>query len=157
MNIEVRDYQQSDWSFVEQLILRAENFGPVFLENEKLRIDTFTAFPDFGRILVAYDSDNGKIIGYTAIQFDWKALIINSIITHHNHLREGIGKVMVDTIKEIGEAHPTTDVVRVDTGDFMDYAQQFYLSCGFEKAGYVSHYLSWNNHQVIFVYCLKKE
>ena len=63
---------------------------------------------------------------------------------------------MVENVKEIGETHPLVDMIRVDTGDFMDYAQQFYLSCGFERAGHIPHYLSWNNHQVVFVYQLRK-
>jgi ribosomal protein S18 acetylase RimI-like enzyme len=106
--------------------------------------------------LIAYNPDNEEIVGYAAIQFDWKALVINSIITHHNSLRIGIGRQMVSAIKEIGRSHSVIDVIRVDTGDFMAYAHEFYRSCGFEEAAYVPHYLSWNNHQVIFVFQLKK-
>ncbi|MHA2462889.1 MAG: GNAT family N-acetyltransferase [Candidatus Thorarchaeota archaeon] len=147
MNVIVREYQSDDRSIIEHMILDAENYGVDFLDHEKLRIDVFTAFPTF-------ESEN--VVGYIAIQFDWKALVINSIITHHEHLRKGIGKKMVEKVKEIGETHPIVDMIRVDTGDFMDYAQQFYLSCGFERAGNVPHYLSWNNHQVVFVYQLRK-
>ncbi|MHA2243152.1 MAG: GNAT family N-acetyltransferase [Candidatus Thorarchaeota archaeon] len=156
MNVIVREYQSDDRSIIEHMILDAENYGVDFLDHEKLRIDVFTAFPTFGRILVAYDSESENVVGYIAIQFDWKALVINSIITHHEHLRKGIGKKMVEKVKEIGETHLIVDMIRVDTGDFMDYAQQFYLSCGFERAGNVPHYLSWNNHQVVFVYQLRK-
>jgi hypothetical protein len=63
---------------------------------------------------------------------------------------------MVEEIKKIGRSHSIIDVIRVDTGDFMAYAHEFYRSCGFEEAAYVPHYLSWNNHQVIFVFQLKK-
>jgi len=156
MTIEIREFQSSDRAFVERMVLDAENFGIDFLDHEKLRIDVFTAFPHFGQILVAYDSENKKIVGYCAIQFDWKALVITSIITHQEHLRQGIGRAMMEKVMEIGKKHSLIDVIRVDTGDFMDYAQHFYFSCGFVKAGFVPHYMSWNNHQVIFVYHIEK-
>lgn len=157
MTIEVREFQPNDREIVEQTILEAENFGIDFLDHELLKIGVFTAFPQFGRILVAFESQSGEVVGYVAIQFDWKALVINSIITHRNHVKRGIGSRMIEKVKEIGTRHPLVDVIRVDTGDFMKYAQQFYLSCGFERAGHVPHYLSWNNHQVIFVYQLQKQ
>ncbi|MFW9927472.1 MAG: GNAT family N-acetyltransferase [Candidatus Thorarchaeota archaeon] len=156
MNAVVRDYQESDWNEVEQMILNAENFGVTFLEHEKLRIDVFAHFPTYGRVLIAFDSENMKVVGYAAVQFEWKALVINSMITHHEYLRMGIGHLMMKRIMEIGQKQPIIDVIRVDTGDFMEYAQKFYLSCGFERAGHVPHYLSWNNHQVVFVYHVQK-
>ena len=156
MNIVVRDFHPDDLTAIEDMILNARNFGSPFLKPEKLRISVYNAFPEFGRILIAYDSESEEIVGYASIQFDWKALVINSIITHHNSLRIGIGKLMVNEIKKIGRAHPIIDVIRVDTGDFMAYAHEFYRSCGFEEVAYVPHYLSWNNHQMIFVYQLRK-
>ena len=156
MKVVVRDYQSDDWLPVEQMILNAENFGAAFLEHEKRKVAAFTSFPQLGKVIVAENSGNGGVLGYAVLQFEWKALVITSIISHHNHLRHGIGRKLVDRIKEIGETHPDTDVIRVDTGDFMDYAHRFYLSCGFTKVGCVQHYLSWHNHQVFFAYQLKK-
>ena len=156
MTIEIREFQLSDTESIEEMILKAENFGIAFFDHEMLRINVYTSFPQYGRILVAFVPENGEVAGYIAIQFDWKVLVINSIITHHNHLRSGIGRIMIEKVKEIGKKHTFVDVIRVDTGDFMEYAQKFYLSCGFQKAGHVPHYLSWNNHQEIFVYQLKK-
>ncbi len=157
MQVRVREYHPQDLSSVQNLILNAENFGEPFLEHELLRIEVFEAFKDFGKILVAEDGDSGKIIGYSAIQFEWRALVIVSIITHHQYLRKGVGKALIDKIKEIAESSPLVNVIRVDTGDFMTYAQDFYLSCGFEKSCDASHYLSWNNDQVIFVYKVERK
>lgn len=157
MTIQMREFQTDDRKVIKEMVLEAENFGPPFLDNELLRIDVYTAFPQLGKILVAFDSGNTEVLGYTAIQFDWRALVINSVITHHDHLREGVGRRMIEEVKKVGEKHPLVDVIRVDTGDFMEYSQQFYLSCGFERAGYVPHYLSWTNNQVIFVYQLSKK
>ena len=64
---------------------------------------------------------------------------------------------MIEWIKQTGRKHPDIDVIRVDTGDFMKYAQDFYLSCDFMKSGFVKHYLSWHNHQVFFAYQVKKK
>jgi ribosomal protein S18 acetylase RimI-like enzyme len=156
MTIEVREFQPNDRRAVEEMILQAENFGIPFLDDENLKIKVYTTFPQFGRVLVAFDSKSDEIVGYSTIRFDWRALVITSVITHHSHLRCGIGTKMIERIKEIGKEHPLTDVIRVDTGDFMDYAHQFYLSCGFERMAHVPHYLSWNNHQVVFAYPIQK-
>ena len=156
MKIAVRDFRDEDLSQIKELILNAENFGPDFLESELERIQVFRAFPNYGRILVAYEVENQTILGFAAIRFNWKALIIESIISHHNYLRKGIGKKLVEKIVKIGEDHPVFNVIRVDTGDFMKYAQSFYLACGFQISGFVSHDLSWFNHQVHFSYPLKR-
>lgn len=156
MTIAIREYQSDDREVIEEMILQAENFGTPFLEDELLKIDVYTTFPQFGRILVAFDSKSNEIVGYSSIRFDWKALVITSVITHHDHLRCGVGTKMMESIKEIGKGHPLIDVIRVDTGDFMEYAHQFYLSCGFERIAHAPHYLSWHNHQDIFVYRIQK-
>jgi hypothetical protein len=44
---------------------------------------------------------------------------------------------MIDWIKHTGQEHPDIDVILVDTGDFMHYAQKFYLAYGFTKSGLV--------------------
>ena len=95
------------------------------------------------------------IFGFVTVEFRWKSLVILSIITHHDYLRKGIGKQLIQKIKDISKERPEINVIRVDTGDFMYYAQQFYISCGFQICGYVSHDLSWSNHQVHFAYPLK--
>ena len=157
MNIEIREYSREDWEQIKAMILKAENFGPDFLKHEKLKVTIYSEFPDFGRVLVAETVPNRDIVGFMAIQFDWRALVISSIVTHHDYLRKGIGKQLVERTKEIGKAHSEMDVIRVDTGDFMEYAQQFYQSCGFQISAHVPHYLSWYNDQVILVFQLKAE
>jgi ribosomal protein S18 acetylase RimI-like enzyme len=152
VKIHLRDYTQEDWPSLENIILNAENFGEVFLMIEKRNISIFMAHPEFGRVLIAENAMNGQILGYASVMIEWKALVINSIITHHDFLRQGIGGSLIEGIKDIAKSHPMIDVIRVDTGDFMHYAQEFYKSCGFLKSGYAPHYLSWNNDQVIFVY-----
>jgi len=154
--IQVRDYTPTDLKQVEEIILTAENFGRDFLDHERRVVRFHHEFPDSGRILVASEKATAEIVGYAAIRYGWRALIIESIITEHNHLRLGIGRLMMDHIKQIGEDHPDMEIIRVDTGDFMDYAQAFYLACGFQISGFASHYLSWHNNQVIFVYRLKQ-
>ncbi len=157
MNVHIRDYSPEDWEQIESIIIAAENFGPAFLEHEKMKVQIYDKFPSYGRVLVAENVQDKSILGYAALQFEWRALVISSIITHHNHLRKGVGSQLIEKIKKIGNAHPVADVIRVDTGDFMNYAQKFYASCGFQNVGHVPHYLSWHNDQVIFVYQLKKE
>ncbi len=156
LGIRVRDYTPRNLKQVEEIILTAQNFGRDFLDHERRVIRAFHESPDLGRILVASEEATAETVGYAAVRFDWRALIIESIITEHNHLRLGIGRLMIDHIKRIGEDRPDMDIIRVDTGDFMDYAQAFYLACGFQISGFASHYLSWHNNQVIFVYRLKQ-
>lgn len=151
----LRELEEKDGPEVVELILKAENFGSLFLEDEKKRITVCGVFPEFGRVIIAENSLTRQIVGYAVIEFRWRALVIMSIITHHDYLRQGIGRQLIEEIKEIGESHPEVNVIRVDTGDFMDYAQRFYLACGFQICGFVSHDLSWNNHQVHFTYPLK--
>ena len=155
MTLTVREYRPEDWSQLCDIILNAENFGPDFLESEKLRIDVFHAHPEYGTVLVAESPANDAVVGFAAVQYGWRALIIESIVVHHEHRRTGIGRALVEQIKRLGLEHPTVDVLRVDTGDFMDYAHRFYESCGFEVGGRVSHYLSWHNSQIIYVLKLK--
>lgn len=154
-NIILREFGEGDWSDVAELILAAENFGAPFLEDEKKRLAVYGAFPEFGQVLMAENPVTKQIVGYAVIEFRWRALVVISIIVHHHYLRKGIGRQMIEKIKEIGENYPEVNVIRVDTGDFMEYAQQFYLACGFQICGFVSHDLSWFNHQIHFAYPLK--
>ncbi len=157
MNISVRDYIPEDWSQLEHIILNAENFGEPFLQFEQLKLTISQAHPEFGRVLVAEDADSKKILGFASLIIEWKALVISSIITHHQFLRQGVGHSIIERIKDLARSLPLIDVIRVDTGDFMDYAQEFYRSCGFLRVGLVPHYMSWYNDQLIFVYHITKE
>jgi ribosomal protein S18 acetylase RimI-like enzyme len=154
--ITIREYNENDWGEVEEMILNAENFGISFLADEKKRIAVCGAFPEFGQVLVVENTATGQLVGYAVLEFRWRALAIMSFITHHKFLRQGIGRQLIERIKAIGENHPEVNVIRVDTGDFMEYAQKFYATCGFQICGFVSHDLSWFNHQVHFAYPLKE-
>ena len=156
VKINLRDYSPEDWTTLKHIILNAENFGEVFLESEKLKIMVFTAHPEFGRVLVAEDTENKQILGYASVMIEWKALVITSIITRHESLRRGVGRSLIQGIKDLAQLLPLIDVIRVDTGDFMDYAQEFYKSCGFLSVGLIPHYMSWHNNQVFFVYPVEK-
>lgn len=151
----VRNHRPEDWAQLRDIILNAENFGPDFLQSERLRIDVFQANPEFGTVLVAEDSASHAVVGFAAVQYGWRVLVIESMAVHHEHRRKGIGSALVEHIKRLGGEHPNADVLRVDTGDFMEYAQRFYESCGFEVGGRVSHYLSWHNDQIVYVLKLK--
>ena len=156
MAIMVRDYIPQDWVSIDNIVLNAENSGDVFLETEKRNISIFSTHSDYGRVIVAEDATTKQIVGFAALLFEWRALVIQSIITHHKHLRQGIGRRLIDRIKELAESYATIDVIRIDTGDFMNYAQKFYKDYGFIQSGYVAHYLSWNNNQIIFVFPVKR-
>ncbi|MCF2138084.1 MAG: GNAT family N-acetyltransferase [Candidatus Thorarchaeota archaeon] len=156
MTIEVRQYQPADRPFIEEIIISAENFGEMFLDHEMQMIDISEKFPDYIGVIVAVDSENEEVIGFATLRFEWRTLIINTIITHHEHLRKGVGSVLIKKIIEMGEAHPKINVVQVDTGDFMVYAQKFYLANGFKVSGYATHFLGWHNNQIIYTRPLKK-
>lgn len=155
LEIVVREYEQRDWPQVEEMILHAENFGPKFLEYEKRTIEICRRFPVQGKVLVAESKSSRQVVGYAAIEFRWRSLAILSVITHHNYLRQGVGRRMIERIKEEGEKHPEINVLRADAGDFMTYAHEFYVSCGFQICGFVMHDMSWFNHQAHFAFPLK--
>jgi len=138
-------YQEAKFSYINTKFLAA-------ISTIAAAIETFLGrrieFEHFKKHL-------NEIVGYVTVEFKWKSVLILSIITHHDYLRKGISKQLIQKIKDISKEHPVINVIRVDTGDFMDYAQQFYLSCGFQICGYISHDLSWSNHQVHFAYPLK--
>jgi len=157
MNVIIREFQEKDLDDIKEIILNAENFGPEFLVSELELLKVYKTFPDYGRVLVAYGTERKKAFGFASIRFSWRSLTIRTIITHRKHLKQGIGRKLINEIVKIGENHPKINVIRVDTGDFMKYAQIFYLSCGFQISGYVSHDLSWNNHQVHFSLPLKEK
>lgn len=156
MSLITRNYQSSDRPEIEHMVLNAENFGEALLFHERLKLDVFEAFPRYGRVVVAEDCERHQVVGYETIFFEWKALVISSIITHQDHLRRGVGSALIERVKEIASDRPSTDVIRVDTGHFMGYAQAFYASCGFEQVACVPHYLRWNSRQIIFAYHVKR-
>ena len=155
LNIAIREFEEEDWPQVEKMVLNAENFGPPFLEHEKRTIETCRRFPAYGKVFVAEKTNPKQVIGYAAIEFRWRSPVILSIITHHDFLRQGVGRRIIDKIEEEGKKHPEANVIRVDTGDFMTYAHRFYISCGFQVCGFVMHDISWFNHQVHFAFPLK--
>lgn len=156
MDIFSRNYTDSDKEALRNLILNAKNFGEPFLATELQRIDHYQEIPKLGNIKVAVDSDTNKVLGYIAVEFRWRSFNIETIITHHNHLRKGVGKKLIQATIDMALERPDINVIRVNTGDFMKYAQRFYLSCGFQICGFVKHDLSWYNHQVHLVYPLKE-
>ena len=154
--LKIREYLESDLTELEEIILNGENFGIPFLENEKRMIQNYSQNLAYGRVFVAEDDSIEKILGYITVEIRWGSLNVMSIIVHHNYLRKGVGRKLVDQVKKLGEKLPNITVLRVDTGDFMSYAQHFYLACGFQPCGFVSHDISWFNHQVHFAYPLKE-
>ncbi len=140
---------------LQNLIVKAENFGEPFLDNEFKIINTFHNSPNYGTIILALNIQKDEIIGYAAIEYGWRSLIIKSLIVHHNYLRKKVGSGLINYIKDLGEKKPNITVVRVDTADFMIYAQRFYLANDFIITGHVSHDLSWNNTQIHFSVPLK--
>jgi GNAT superfamily N-acetyltransferase len=113
------------------MILHAENFDPKFLEHEERTIDACRRSPTDRKAFVAENVRSRHVVGYAAIEFRWRSMAILSIITHQDSLRQGVGRRIVERIKEEGEERPKVNVLRVDAGDFMTYAQAFYVSRGF--------------------------
>ena len=153
--IEIVTYNDDYWVQIKEIILNAENFGEFFLENEKKIIETFSRNPDYGLVLVALNSVQNIIVGYACIEKSWRSFIIKSLVVHQNHLRKGIGSKIIQNIKDLGEKTDKINVLRVDTGDFMIYAQRFYLANDFIVSGHVSHDMSWFNTQIHFSLPLK--
>ncbi|MCY3411144.1 MAG: GNAT family N-acetyltransferase [Candidatus Heimdallarchaeota archaeon] len=147
--LQIRSYTDEDHDPVREIIVNAKHFGPSYLETEEKLMRYFSIFSDIGRILVAVL--NGEIVAYAAVEFRRKSLFVTSFMTHHQYLRRGIGKKMIEHISKIGTDMNEIEVIRVDTSDDMKDAQKFYLSNGFQICGYVSHDLAWNSHQVHLV------
>ena len=142
LEVVVREYNEKDWPQVKEMILHAENFGPKFVDHERRIIETCRSHSGYGKVFVAESKRSRLVVGYATVEFRWRSLVIFSLVTHHNHLRRGIGKLIVKRIKEEGEKNPEMNVIRVDSGDFMSYAHKFYISCGFQICGFVAHDLS---------------
>lgn len=149
MDLVFKEAEMEDITEIREIILQAENFGEPFLDHELSLLKRYLE-NDFGGAFIAVHKYY-RTVGYLAYEIRFRSVHIMTMITHHNHLEKGIGQFLIQELASfLEEHHPKVSVLRVDTGDFMDYAQKFYLSCGFQVCGYVSHDFSWYNHQVHF-------
>jgi len=142
----IRIFKQDDLPSLNNLILKADNFGEPFLEAELLNIRR-DSNPDFGRVYVALLNEN--IVGYITLRKNIFALAIDSIIVQREHQRKGIGKALIEKAKEHAKSLGIK-VLRTDAGNFMNYAIKFYLACGFRPCGYVEHDWGLGTKQVHF-------
>jgi ribosomal protein S18 acetylase RimI-like enzyme len=153
MKVLIKEYASSDFPQVKKLILDAENFGEPFLETEILNIKKNT-IPGLGKIFAATIS--GQIVGYISLGRRTFALMIDSIIVDRSYQRKGVGRKLVEEAKEYAKSQGF-QVLRTDTGTFMDYAIRFYIACGFEPCGYVEHDFSLHSKQLHFYIDLSKK
>jgi ribosomal protein S18 acetylase RimI-like enzyme len=153
MKVTIREYLPKDLTAVKALILEAENFGEPFLESELLHINKNTSL-GLGKVFVA--TLKNRIVGYVSLGRRTFALMIDSIIVDRNHQRKGVGRKLVEEAKEYAKSQHL-QVLRTDTGTFMDYAIKFYLACGFEPCGYVEHDFSLGSKQLHFYMDLTKK
>jgi len=105
------------------------------------------SIPDLGAVFVA--TVNNRPVGYATLRKNVFAVGIVSILVARDHQRKGIGRALIERAKEYAKSHGFK-VLRVDTGNFMDYAIKFYLACGFLPCGYVEHDFGLNTKQVHF-------
>jgi len=146
MKASIRELRKGDVPALRKLILEAENFGEPFLESE-LHTFRWYSIPDLGAVFVA--TVNNLPVGYITLRKNVFAVAIVSILVGRNHQRQGIGRALIEKAKEYAKSHDFK-VLRVDTGNFMDYAIRFYLACGFLPCGYVEHDFGLNTKQVHF-------
>ncbi len=149
----IRQYSTSDFPQVKKLILEAENFGEPFLNSEVMNIKKNTTL-GLGAVFVAVL--NTQIIGYISLGQRVFALKVDSIIVDSNYQRKGVGKQLIGKAKEHARNHDF-EILRTDTGTFMNYAIRFYLACGFEPCGYVDHDFSKGSTQLHFYLDLSKK
>lgn len=152
MNISIREYRSSDFDEVRTLVLYAENFGDPFLETELLNVKKNT-IEGLGKIFVATLA--GETIGFISLGRRVFALMIDSIIVAREHQRKGVGRRLVERAVEYAK-YKGYQLLRTDTGTFMDYAIKFYLACGFEPCGYIEHDFSLSSKQLHFFIDLTK-
>jgi len=153
MKVLIREYTSADFPQVKELVLDAENFGEPFLETEILNIKKNTT-PSLGKIFVA--TVEGQTVGYISLSRRVFALVIDSIIVGKSHQKRGVGRKLVEKAKEYAKSHDF-QILRTDTGTFMDYAIKSYISCGFEPCGYVEHDFSLGSKQLHFYIDLSKK
>ena len=146
MELKIRELKKEDLQTLRKLILETENFGEPFLETELHGLKWYS-IPDLGAVFVA-TLDN-RPVGYITLRKKVFALAIVSIVVAKDVQRRGIGRELIERAKEYAKSHKFK-VLRVDTGNFMDYAIKFYLACGFLPCGYVEHDFGLNTKQVHF-------
>ena len=152
MKVSIREYSESDFPQLKKLILEAENFGDPFLENEVLNIKKNTT-SGLGKVFVA--AVGNQVVGFISLGRRVFALMIDAIIVGEEYQRKGVGKSLVEKAKRYAVSMGC-QVLRTDTGTFMNYAIDFYLACGFEPCGYVEHDFSLNSKQLHFYINLTK-
>ncbi len=153
LEVTIREYASTDLSRVKELILKAENFGEPFLETELLNIKKDTS-PGLGQVFVATFKD--QVVGYISLGRSFLALMVDAIIVEQKHQRKGVGRKLIEKAKEYAKSQGF-QVLRTDTGTFMEYAIKFYLACGFEPCGYVEHDFSLGSKQLHFYIDLTKK
>jgi len=146
MKPRIRQLKKEDLPTLRKLILEAENFGEPFLETEMHGLKWYS-IPDLGAVFVA--TVNNRPVGYITLRKNVFAVVIVSVLVEKEHQRLGIGRALIERAKKYAKSHKFK-VLRVDTGNFMDYAIKFYLSCGFLPCGYVEHDFGLNTKQVHF-------
>lgn len=63
---------------------------------ELQRIKHYLTLPSLGKTFVAIEATTKNVVGYICLEFRWRSLVIQSLVTHHEHLRKGIGKKLVE-------------------------------------------------------------
>jgi len=152
MKPKIGELKKEDLPILRKIILEAENFGEPFLQPELHNLKWYS-IPDLGAVYVA--SVNNRPIGYIILRKKIFAALIVSIVVAKDNQRQGIGRALIEKAKEYAKAHKL-NVLRVDTGNFMDYAMRFYLACGFLPCGYVENDFGLNTRQVHFYMDLTK-
>jgi GNAT superfamily N-acetyltransferase len=148
----IRKYEEEDWQRLRELELSAENFGEPFLESE-MRFIKRDSIPEFGAVFVA--EINEMVGGYITLSKNIFSVVIDSIVVSNDMKREGVGTALIEKAKEYAR-NTGFKILRVDTGDFMDYAINFYLKAGFQPCGFVVHDWGLNTKQLHFYIDLSK-
>ena len=146
MKPKIRELKNEDLPTLRTLILEAQNFGEPFLKTE-LRTLKWDSVPDLGKVFVAIVKN--QLVGYIALRKKVFALNIDSIIVAKTHQEQGVGRALIEKAKDYAKSH-RFKLLRVDTGNFMDYAIKFYIACGFLPCGYVEHDFGLGMKQVHF-------
>jgi GNAT superfamily N-acetyltransferase len=145
-NTVVRKYDENDLSMLHELELSVKNFGEPFLESE-MRFIKRDSIPEFGAVFVA--ENGGNIVGYITLSKNVFSVVIDSILVKGDMKRKGVGTALIEKAKEYTRSSGFK-ILRVDTGDFMDYAIDFYIKAGFLPCGFVSNDWGLNTNQIHF-------
>lgn len=145
-SIAVREYDKRDQPTLIKIELAAENFGEQYLESET-HLFNRDSIPEFGAVFVA--ETQGEIVGYIALSKRIFSVLIDSLVVREDVRRKGVGMALIARAKEYTR-RLGLKVLRVDTGDFMNYAISFYLKAGFRPCGFVIHDFGLNVKQLHF-------